>query len=99
MIHMGASDFQNKISTKGLTMQQAFDKLVERAQYNNGHGGYTGTIAEKDCFSAFRVPSEVKTRDDFNAWMNQEKFYLDKWGPANATIFDSYYYFWGMASS
>jgi len=34
----------------GSDPQNAFGLLVEEAQYENGHGGYTGTIAEKRDF-------------------------------------------------
>lgn len=33
-----------------------FRAAVERAKYEHGHGGYTGTIAEKDTFVLFEPP-------------------------------------------
>lgn len=60
---MGASDFWTRVL--GETAQEAFNKAVEQAQYDHGHSGYTGTIAEKDCFEdltgKFTV-EEVKAR-------------------------------------
>lgn len=45
---MGGEWFTNKGAAKD--PQVAFDALVERAKYDHGHAGYTGTIAEKDGF-------------------------------------------------
>lgn len=45
---MGACDFETR--SWGKTAQEAFRKAVGDAQYEHGHGGYTGTIAEKDDF-------------------------------------------------
>jgi len=42
----------------GKDAREAFHKLVEDAQYESGHGGYTGTIAEKPSFSLFDLPSK-----------------------------------------
>jgi hypothetical protein len=47
---MGANQFQNKQSAR--TAEGAFRTLVDKALYEDGHGGYTGTIAEK---SSFRI--------------------------------------------
>jgi hypothetical protein len=51
---MGASTFIT--TAKGTTAQEAFDAAREEARYEHGHGGYTGTIAEKRTY--------VMTRDD-----------------------------------
>lgn len=52
---MGASPFQAVAC--GDTMQVAFGEAVRQAQYEYGHRGYTGTIAEKDRFlNAGRLP-------------------------------------------
>ena len=81
---MGATEFFT--TSSGKTAQEAFRSAVEEAQYEYGHGGYTGTIAEKsDCKSASSQvfeSSEVATEfaagkmDDPDHWCN------DKWGPA-----------------
>ena len=42
---MGACDFS--VIGHGQTLSQAFTAAVAQARYENGHGGYTGTIAEK----------------------------------------------------
>lgn len=45
---MGAADFQN--FGKGFSPDEAFRDLVEHARHEHGHGGYSGTIAEKRSF-------------------------------------------------
>jgi hypothetical protein len=53
---MGAANFETVSS--GKTAKEAFSRAVERAQYEYGHGGYSGTIAEKggDGYSLLRRP-------------------------------------------
>ena len=43
---MGGEIFYTK--QKGSSANDAFQKAKQEAQYEYGHGGYTGTIAEKD---------------------------------------------------
>jgi len=45
---MGANDFMNMVSAR--SAEEAFHLARENAQYEHGHGGYTGTIAEKSDF-------------------------------------------------
>ena len=45
---MGAVTFETLAF--GKTAEEAFSKAVEDARHTHGHGGYTGTIAEKDTF-------------------------------------------------
>ena len=45
---MGAEFFETVAI--GDTAQQAFDTAVRHAEWESGHGGYTGTIAEKSEF-------------------------------------------------
>jgi hypothetical protein len=54
---MGATTFANV--GRGATAQDAFGGLVSSARYEYGHGGYTGTIAEKQGFTEFPVPAGV----------------------------------------
>jgi len=42
---MGACEFSE--IAFGKTAQEAFDTVVRQAEWEHGHGGYTGTIAEK----------------------------------------------------
>ena len=51
---MGASEFINV--AEGKTADEAFKKLVAQAQWEHGHGGYSGTIAEKQSFVEFARP-------------------------------------------
>ena len=52
---MGAQDFT--ATAKGKTAKEAFSVAVEDAAYENGHGGYTGTIAEKRSFKIETPPA------------------------------------------
>jgi hypothetical protein len=48
---MGATTFTD--AQVGTTADEAFRAAVRGAQYEYGHGGYTGTIAEKSSFTFF----------------------------------------------
>lgn len=48
---MGACEFED--IGFGRTAQEAFADAVRQARYEYGHGGYTGTIAEKSSFVEF----------------------------------------------
>lgn len=54
----GAADFG--VTAVGKTAQEAFSQAVQDAQYESGHGGYSGTIAEKGSFRVFTPPKGVK---------------------------------------
>jgi len=83
---MGASTFVDfyKAESPTDTAKKAFSRAVEDAQYEHGHGGYTGTIAEKDsivhCGSAdtrdeaYRLADSLIEKGDSRV--------DDKWGPA-----------------
>ena len=77
---MGATNFYCK--SKGTTAQEAFTNAVKLYQYENGHAGYTGTIAEKTTFSM--ASSESLSSQDAFALANSvlDVKYNDKWGPA-----------------
>jgi hypothetical protein len=55
---MGASEY--KRVGKGKTAKAAFDRLVEKAQWEHGHGGYSGTIAEKHSMVEFTRPKGMR---------------------------------------
>jgi len=55
---MGASEFINV--AEGKTADEAFKKLVAQAQWEHGHGGYSGTIAEKQSFVEFARPKGMR---------------------------------------
>ena len=54
---MGACQYEEL--SHGKTAKEAFHRAVEQAQYEYGHGGYTGTIAEKCDFTVFDLPPRV----------------------------------------
>lgn len=54
---MGGCDFD--VVARGPSAKEAFRLAVEQAQYESGHGGYTGTIAEKSGFIML-PPSEAQ---------------------------------------
>ena len=51
---MGADHFTDYAT--GKTVGEAFDKARRDAQYEYGHGGYTGSIAEKSGYIEIPVP-------------------------------------------
>jgi hypothetical protein len=53
---MGACDFVTR--SRGNTAEEAFHSAVDRARHEHGHGGYTGTIAEKHSFTVLNVAAE-----------------------------------------
>ena len=55
---MGATNYVTV--SKGKTANEAFSSAHEQAQWEHGHGGYTGTIAEKDAFVEFPRPKGVR---------------------------------------
>lgn len=100
---MGACQFANL--GLGSTAQEAFDDLVSQAKHTYGHGGYTGTIAEKDSFRmVFRNTADLARPacDVVNELMDSSegKFYEDKWGPAGCIAGDEprQYIFFGWTS-
>ena len=81
---MGATDFSVKVMAK--TAREAFQKAVEEAKYEYGHGGYTGTIAEKDSFQMISVPHGKDPEDyAFHLIVNDSRV-SDKWGPAGCIL-------------
>lgn len=71
---MGAYDFQT--TEYGSDAAKAFTSAVDHALYESGHGGYTGTIAEKHEFNLFVLPPRIKARDivraawDYNDYLS-----------------------------
>lgn len=100
---MGAQAFDNVV--KGCkTAKEAFNRAVEEAQYDHGHAGYTGTIAEKDTFVVIREPKCASAKEGLEL---AEKLIEegddrvdDKWGPAGCIpCDDGTFVFFGWASS
>jgi hypothetical protein len=71
---MGATTFQNTV-TAG-TAAEAFNRAHEDALWEHGHGGYSGTIAEKGGYVEFPLPSGV-TADEFARALNESYPYWD----------------------
>jgi hypothetical protein len=94
---MGANQFSTR--ARGTTAEIAFRAAVDEAGYEHGHGGYSGTIAEKRSFVVISVPkgrdpAEYANSDEAMAKVD------DKWGPAGCVkIADGEWLFFGWASS
>jgi hypothetical protein len=85
VIAVGANWFQTYHD--GADVRAAFDDAVREAEWEHGHGGYSGTIAEKRDYviitgrpvsrdEATRLADDLVERDDPRV--------ADKWGPAGA---------------
>jgi len=55
---MGATDFHT--CAFGKDARDAFRSATEEARHAEGHGGYTGTIAEKSDFAEVELPKGLK---------------------------------------
>lgn len=94
---MGAQDFMTIAS--GQTAREAFRRAVEDARYESGHGGYTGTIAEKDSYKLV-VPREGETPQQCIDRHVEEDTFDDKYGPAGCVQLEpGKFCFFGWASS
>lgn len=85
---MGAEFFITKAA--GATPREAFERAREKALYDHGHAGYTGTIAEKEEVIEVPLPGN-QPLDHGMGRMVAERFRTDttsplndKWGPAGA---------------
>tara|TARA_Y100001973_G_scaffold73212_1_gene106774 strand:+ start:561 stop:851 length:291 start_codon:yes stop_codon:yes gene_type:complete len=95
---MGATTFQTLSS--GATPDDAFDGAVSEAKYYYGHGGYTGTIAEKNTFTMATTEQLTKTEAYKLASSLISTKYSSKWGPAGCIKINEpeLYLFFGWAS-
>jgi hypothetical protein len=83
---MGAESFTTNV-IKAPTIAAAFSQAIEDARHESGHGGYSGTIAEKDDFVL--CSKEVLVEDDAYRLARKlmddgDQRISDKWGPAGA---------------
>jgi hypothetical protein len=98
---MGACDFATV--GRGKTAAEAFKSIVDDARYEYGHGGYTGTIAEKHDFKLCKPQSTERSEifreaQDYDAW--ERLGVHDKWGPAGCfQLGPDEWLFFGMAPS
>lgn len=73
---MGAELFRTRAA--GDTLAAAFAAAVDQARYEHGHGGYTGTIAEKNDVVEAAVPAGVDA-PTFAAMVYSALDYLEGW--------------------
>ncbi|MCX4783888.1 MULTISPECIES: hypothetical protein [unclassified Streptomyces] len=98
---MGAYDF---ITTgEGENVETAFFSAREDAAWEFGHGGYTGTIAEKRDFVLITespMSQDAAETCAQNLLETDDERIRDKWGPAGAIpVDDGTWLFVGYASS
>jgi hypothetical protein len=95
---MGACTFITV--AKGKTAKEAFNAACEKARYDFGHAGYTGTIAEKIEFVTITLPAGYEPGDYAHELLEQDDPRVsDKWGPAGAIRIDAdTWLFFGWAS-
>lgn len=78
---MGATDFYKY--QWGKTAQEAFDAARAAARWEYGHGGYTGTIAEKGEFAMIAKPDDAEPLTFARSLIDaDDRRVCDKWGPA-----------------
>lgn len=98
---MGAETFITQ--AEGETADAAFDAAVSSAQHWYGHGGYTGTIAEKDSFvMVTSTPMSITDAGELahNLIRSDDPRIDDKWGPAGCISLDTGgFLFFGWAAS
>ena len=98
---MGAEIFTTR--AKGKTAEEAFRAAKEKAYYDYGHAGYTGSIAEKTTFVVITPPKEwelLPAKYARELLDNDDPRVCDKWGPAGAVkIGEDTWLFFGWASS
>ena len=95
---MGASTFSNTVTRTDQinTPRKAFDVAVEQAQYDHGHSGYSGSIAEKSTFDVVKPREGESNHQCIERGLEHE--FSDKWGPAGCIVTDQAYHFFGWAS-
>lgn len=103
---MGAETFREWAI--GRNEKDAFAEVVADAQYQHGHGGYTGTIAEKHEFVLIgEVTSKEEAMDLAEKLIDKRDPRIDdKWGPAGCIKVNRigpnrkwHFLFFGWASS
>lgn len=100
---MGGAYFY--VEQGGYTAEQAFQTAVDEALHEYGHGGYTGTIAEKSGFvmvdpmpdaapADFDVDNyDYRNPEDWADYLHERMPY-DKWGKARC--FEAYPGVWAF---
>lgn len=96
---MGAQTFIHE-RTSEKTAKDAFSAARQEAQYNYGHAGYTGTIAEKHDFIMLPNIDGKTPIQTIEHYLYEDKASPvdDKWGPAGCIKTDDGFMFFGWAS-
>lgn len=107
---MGAATFFDK--AEGTTVRKAFDSATADARYEHGHGGYSGSLAEKREYviitPPFIFPEGTDEKEAFKQVLKYAESLIedgderinDKWGPAGCIKYaPDKYLFFGWASS
>jgi hypothetical protein len=96
---MGASEFMTRGA--GSNPRAAFAAAREKALYDHGHAGYSGTLAEKHGFVEIAVPDGIDPAKFAEGLLSDgDKRIDDKWGPAGCVkVAEGTYLFFGWASS
>jgi hypothetical protein len=96
---MGATEFM--CSDSGKSANEAFKNAIKQAQYDYGHSGYTGTIAEKDKFVMITLPKGENPVAYANKLLDEGDSRIDdKWGACGCIAIpeSDEYLFFGIAS-
>lgn len=96
---MGACTFGCSIKNQK-NANEAFANAKREAQHESGHGGYSGTIAEKSSFKMIPLPAG-KSAGDYAYELIEagDKRIDNKWGPAGCfDLGNGEFYFFGWAS-
>jgi len=103
---MGASTFDQFQKTDDRSLsgrKKAFVDAVQEARYERGHGGYSGSLAEKHEFVfIMKLPTLKEARDFADSMIEGDDDRIhDKWGPAGCIEVEqpSGFLFFGWASS
>jgi hypothetical protein len=103
---MGANEFTCRAT--GKTANDAFAAAKEEARYESGHGGYSGTVAEKSSFKMAHLRAGETPSQAVDRYLEDgDSFVQDKWGPAGCLEVGpdpkepgkKVYVFFGFASS
>jgi len=76
---MGAEFFE-EYSRNVEPLRKAFRVAYEQAEYDYGHSGYTGTIAEADGYE--EIGSCLDLPEEIEKWTKKIEEEAKKWGPA-----------------
>ena len=95
---MGACDFS--IDNFGPNLGAAYHKQVDSDQYNFGHAGYTGTLAEKDGvieidrpprITAGRLMDTIVDASQWYFWLDTDEKYQHLYAKPKVRCRDAYY--------